>query len=90
MLYASKIKAKTPNPKDCSEVTHVWIVGGPNGSYFYEAGWLNDYITKDPGSVQVKAGDKPALVPAEKDGVKYVRSMASDSASDLLLTLPKS
>ena len=90
MLYATKIKAKSAKPKDCSEVTHVWILGGPNGSYFYEIDWLNDYITKDPGSVSVKAGDKPVLVPAEKDGVKYVRSMATDSADDLLLTLPKS
>lgn len=90
MLYASKIKAKSAKPKDCSEVTHIWIVGGPNGSYFYEAAQVYDYVTADPGSIAVKGGDKPILVAVEKEGVKYVRSMDKDSADDQLLTLPKS
>lgn len=49
----------------------------------------HDLLVSTPGSLYIERfGTRSNLIPAQRDGVKYVRSSPNDSTSDNLLSLP--
>ena len=46
-------------------------------------------VTNEPGSIYVESGSSRAnVIPAEREGVKYVRTVPNDTTADNLLKAP--
>ncbi|WP_410173086.1 DUF3892 domain-containing protein [Desulfovibrio desulfuricans] len=77
------------NSYNALEISEIYIEGCDNPGY-YEKGVLHDYVTNNPGSIQVNISPYPNLVPATSSrGEKYVRSEPNDTQHDNLLKLPR-
>ena len=50
----------------------------------------HDRVKQSPGSIFVaQGGSKADLVPAEREGLKYVRTERNDTTTDNLLSVPR-
>lgn len=55
----------------------------------YSREQAHDRVKQSPGSIFVaQGGSKADLIPAERDGVKYVRTKPNDTTADNLLSAP--
>ena len=67
---------------DCRSITKFTT----DGVKVYTREEANAKVTSSPGSIEVEGGGRTApLVPAEREGKKYVRTRSDDSTADNLL-----
>jgi len=66
---------------DCRCITEIRTDAGK-----YSRGEAHDEVKRSPGSIYVEqGGSKANLVPAEREGLKYVRTAPNDTTADNLL-----
>ena len=66
---------------DCRCITQIRTTGGT-----YSRLEAHDKVKSSPGSIYVEAGTSRAdLIPAEREGLKYVRTAPNDTTADNIL-----
>ena len=75
------VRGEKPKYSDCRCITEIRTDAGK-----YSRGEAHDKVKRSPGSIYVEnGGSKADLVPAEREGVKYVRTAPNDTTADNLL-----
>lgn len=90
-MRATRIKMHNGMEKSNSvlEIKEIYITGQGNEKYFLKEE-VYDFLVKNPRAIiEVNIAPYPKLVPATKNGQKYVRSEPNDSINDNLLKLPR-
>lgn len=91
MMYATKIKMNKnyENSFKCIDIDSIYLTGAKEEK-FYKKAVLYDYLKENPGTIRVKKGVEPYVIPAlSSNGEKYVRSEPNDTVNDNLLQLPR-
>lgn len=71
---------------DCRRVTEIRTDAGRQ----YTRAEAHDQVALSPGSIYVEGGGVRAdLLPAQREGVKYVRTRPDDTLADNLLKVPE-
>lgn len=91
MMFARKIKM-LPNcyySDNLLEIDEIYVDGCSNPGFFKKA-ILYDFLTENPGAIEVGIFPYPDVIPAlSSRGEKYVRSSPNGSTKDNLLSLPR-
>ena len=78
------VKGDSHKHSDCRCVTQIKV----DGWQTYTREQAYDEVTAHPGAIVVEGGGSTApLVPAEREGTKYVRTRSDDTTADNLLNV---
>ncbi|WP_371375291.1 DUF3892 domain-containing protein [Sporomusa aerivorans] len=92
-MRATKIKMKPGcgTSNNLLEIDSIYLTGTDNDG-FYKKAVVHDYLTKNPGGIQVNISPFPNLMPMTSPSPnyeKYVKSTPNSTTGDNLLSLPR-
>jgi acetylornithine deacetylase/succinyl-diaminopimelate desuccinylase-like protein len=77
------VKGDGTRYSDCRCITEI-----RTGTGRYSRSAANAKVSREPGSLYVQAaGSRVNVIPAEREGVKYVRTVPNDTTADNLLSV---
>ena len=91
-MKATKIRMKSGcgQSNNILEIDEIFITGCSKEG-FYKKADVHDYLTNNPGTIQVNISPYPNCIPATStNGEKYVKSTPDYTKKDNLLNLPRS